>query len=132
MSRGRAGCSACDVGAIRCLCTHSPLGSENLASAFFIEGSQRTCLALKSPTTNTGKRADRRGEVSSGCEALVIHVVIFMISCSVVLCDMYAPPMTMGVGRSGDDTHINPRRVRDSLGLYVCGISCNGINVHEL
>ena len=129
--RGRAGCSVCDVGAMRCLFTHSPLGSESFASASLIEGSQRACLALKSPTTNTGKRADRRGEVSRGYDALVIHVVIFMMSRSVVSCDMYAPPMTIGDGSAGDDTHTNPRRVRDSLGLYVCGMSCNGMNVHE-
>jgi hypothetical protein len=75
-----------------------------------------------------------RGEVSSGDDALAIHFVILVMSCSLVLCDMYVPPMTIGVGRSGDDTHINPRRVRDSLGLYgvECGMSCNGMNVHEL
>ena len=117
---------------MKCLWTHSPLGSGTFIS--FMEGSQETCLALKSPTTNTGRRAAVRGEVSRGSDALATHLAILLMSCCVVLCDMYVPPMTIGEGRSGDDTHINPRRVRDSLGLYgiLCGMSCNGMNVHEL
>ena len=126
------GCNACAVGAMKCLCTHSPLGSLILRSRSCMEGSHETCLALKSPTTNTGRRAAVKGEVSSGNDALAIHLAILLMSCCVVLCDMYAPPMTIGDGSNGDDTHINPRRVRDSLGLYVWGMSWSGMNVHEL
>ena len=117
---------------MRCLCTHSPL--ESLIFVPWTERSHRGCLALKSPTTNTGRAAAVTGEVSSGRDASAIHLAILDMSCSVVLCDMYVPPMTIGDDRSGDDTQINPRRVRDSLGLYgvLCGISCNGMNVHEL
>ena len=63
-----------------------------------------------------------------------MYLAMFVMSFSVVLCDMYVPPMTIGDGRSGDDTHINPSRVRDSLGLYgvLWGMSCSGMNVHEL
>ena len=72
--------------------------------------------------------------MSSGNEACLMYLAMFVMSFSVVSCDMYVPPRTIGDGRSGDDTHINPRRVRDSLGLYgvLCGMSCNGMNVHEL
>ena len=96
--------------------------------------SQSECPALKSPTTSTGKRAAVRGEVSSGSDAVAIHLAISDMSCSVVLCDIYVPPMMIGVWRSGDDTHINITRVRDSLGLYgvLWGMSWSGRNVHEL
>ena len=75
-----------------------------------------------------------RGEVSSGDDAFAMHLAILDMSSSVVLCDIYVPPMTIGDGSIGDDTHMNPRRVRDSLGLYgvLCGMLCNGMNVHEL
>ena len=56
------------------------------------------------------------------------------ISACMALSDMYAPPMMMGVVSEGDETHTKPRSVLVCLGLYgvLCGMSCSGMNVHDL
>ena len=98
------------------------------------KGSHETCLALKSPTTNTGGGGESNGIMSSGLAASVMLRAMCDMSWTLSLSDMYVPPMTMGVGRSGDETQTNPRRVLVCLGLYgvLCGMSCNGMNVHDL
>src|SRR5690349_17873187 len=99
-----------------------------------MKGSQEECLALKSPTTNTGGGGDNRGEVSSGCAACAMLCANRDMSVGVVLSDMYVPPITIGVVRSGDETQTKPSRVLVCLGRYgvLCGMSCSGINVHDL
>ena len=115
-----SGCNVCAVGASRCLCTQSPVWSGCFDSE--MEGSQEKCLALKSPTTNTGRAGDGSVDELSGRDASAICLAIAAMSCCFALCDIYVPPITIGVDNMGDDIHTNPRRVRVSLGLY--GVSC--------
>ena len=60
--RGSAGCSACAVGAMRCLWMNLPFFLADAVLTSLIHGSHDSCLALKSPTTTTGRGGDDMGE----------------------------------------------------------------------
>lgn len=129
VKRGSVGCSACAVGAIRCLLIHGPFLFEVLIP--LTGGSQEGCLELKSPTTITG---GEREEPARGMAALHMWLVNLDMSACVALHAMYAPPMMMGDVSKGDETQTNPSIVRVCLGRYgvLCGMLCNGMNVHDL
>ena len=95
------------------------------------EGSQEGCLELKSPTTTTG---GGREEPTRGLAALHMLLVNMDMSACVALVAMYAPPIMMGDVSSGEETQTNPSIVRVCLGRYgvLCGMLCNGMNVHDL
>ena len=111
--RGSAGCSACAVGAMRCLLIHGPVLFVVLTP--LTEGSQEGCLELKSPTTTT---AGQREEPARGLAALDMLLVNDEMSACDALLAMYAPPMTMGDVSNGEETQTNPSIVRVCLGRY--------------